>query len=74
MAENITTNKMGRVYKNDGTVYFEGAIHEQLVTKDKEQQLILSPIILYHYGYLKHVVEKQDKKSEFKHYKRSYKK
>ncbi|MGN4611055.1 MULTISPECIES: tetratricopeptide repeat-containing glycosyltransferase family 2 protein [Bacillus] len=63
MAENITTNKMGRVYKNDGTVYFEGAIHEQLVTKDKEQQLILSPIILYHYGYLKHVVEKQDKKN-----------
>ncbi|GAB6555781.1 tetratricopeptide repeat-containing glycosyltransferase family 2 protein [Bacillus mobilis] len=61
--ENITTNKMGRVYKNDGTVCFKGRIHEQLVSVVKEEDVILSSIKIYHYGYLQQVVEKQDKKN-----------
>ncbi|MGG3399711.1 glycosyltransferase [Bacillus cereus group sp. BfR-BA-01446] len=61
--EGTVVNKMGRLYKNDGTISFEGAIHEQLKKCGKEPNISDSPITLYHYGYLKHVVEKQDKKN-----------
>ncbi|MGD6892122.1 tetratricopeptide repeat-containing glycosyltransferase family 2 protein [Bacillus mobilis] len=61
--EGTVMNKMGRMYKNDGTISFEGAIHEQLKKCGKEPNIGNSSITLYHYGYLKHVVEKQDKKN-----------
>ncbi|MGG0706024.1 tetratricopeptide repeat-containing glycosyltransferase family 2 protein [Bacillus paramobilis] len=60
--ERTTVNKMGRIYKNDGTIYFKGALHEQIVVAEGEQHIGLSCLILYHYGYLAHIVEKQNKK------------
>ncbi|EOQ16898.1 tetratricopeptide repeat-containing glycosyltransferase family 2 protein [Bacillus cereus] len=61
--EEITVNTMARLYKNDGSVYFTGAIHEQLETKNREANLAKASIKLYHYGYMPQVVEKKDKKN-----------
>lgn len=60
---NTTINQMARIYKNNGNVHFKGAIHEQIVNKVREQSPVLSSVILYHYGYLKNVIEKQNKKT-----------
>ncbi|MEH6892383.1 glycosyltransferase [Bacillus sp. JJ864] len=61
--QNTTAHKMNRIYKNDGTIRFNGAIHEQLVAVSGTQKFRLSSLTLYHYGYLAHVIEKQDKKN-----------
>ncbi|WP_369900231.1 glycosyltransferase [Bacillus manliponensis] len=60
-ANSSIVNNMARVYRNDDTIHFEGAIHEQLMKKDGEQNLVLSSVKLYHYGYLKNVIEKHNK-------------
>lgn len=60
--EFTTVNKMGRLYKNNGEVSFRGALHEQIVDTDEKGVMSLSSLKLYHYGYLKNVVEKKNKK------------
>lgn len=60
-AESSMVNNMARIYRNNGVLYFEGAIHEQLVKKCGEKKLVLSSVKLYHYGYLKNVIEKHNK-------------
>lgn len=60
--ERTTVNKMGRIYKNDGTIYFKGALHEQIVAVEGKPNIAQSCLVLYHYGYLSHIVEKQNKK------------
>ncbi|MCP9277969.1 tetratricopeptide repeat-containing glycosyltransferase family 2 protein [Bacillus wiedmannii] len=61
--ENTSVNKMGRLYRNDEKVSFKGALHEQIVAIEGELCLGLSSLKLYHYGYLSHIVKKQNKKS-----------
>lgn len=62
VGQSTTVNKMARIYKNDGTVHFKGAIHEQLVAIDGIERIAMSALTVYHYGYLPHVIEKQNKK------------
>ncbi|MEM5672258.1 hypothetical protein AAHB54_15470 [Bacillus cereus] len=37
-------------------------MHEQIVAVEGEQHMAQSCLTLYHYGYLSHIVEKQNKK------------
>lgn len=60
--ERSVINKMARIYKNDGTVHFEGAIHEQIVSLKHQRDLAESLLKVYHYGYLPNVVEKKNKR------------
>ncbi|MEW9910781.1 glycosyltransferase family 2 protein [Bacillus pacificus] len=64
LGESTTVNQMLRIYKNDGSICFKRAIHEQLQTVEGKPRINLSSLKLYHYGYLTNVVEKQDKKIE----------
>lgn len=61
LEESSVVNNMARIYRNNDVLYFEGAIHEQLVKKGEKQKLVLSSVKLYHYGYLKNVIEKHNK-------------
>ncbi|MHA4308021.1 tetratricopeptide repeat-containing glycosyltransferase family 2 protein [Bacillus cereus] len=61
--QSTTVNKMARIFKNDRTIQFKGPIHEQLVAVSGSQNVAFSTLTLYHYGYLEHVIEKQDKKN-----------
>ncbi|WP_436864299.1 tetratricopeptide repeat-containing glycosyltransferase family 2 protein [Bacillus fungorum] len=61
--ERSVINKMARIYKNDGTVHFEGAIHEQIVSLKNQRNLAESLLKVYHYGYLSNVVEKKNKRT-----------
>ncbi|MES5954326.1 glycosyltransferase [Bacillus fungorum] len=61
--ERSVINKMARIYKNDGTVHFEGAIHEQIVSLKNQRDLAESLLKVYHYGYLPNVVEKKNKRT-----------
>lgn len=61
--ESSAANNMARIYKNDGTLYFEGPIHEQIVNKKGKQALLKSLLKLYHYGYLPNVVKRQNKRT-----------
>lgn len=63
LGESTTVNQMLRIYKNDGSICFKRAIHEQLQTVEGKPRINLSSLKLYHYGYLTDVVEKQDKKN-----------
>ncbi|KXY88426.1 MULTISPECIES: glycosyltransferase family 2 protein [Bacillus cereus group] len=60
--DRTTLNKMGRIYINNGRICFKGALHEQIVAVEGEQHMAQSCLTLYHYGYLSHIVEKQNKK------------
>ena len=61
--ETTTVNQMARIYKNDGTVYYQSAIHEQLKPIKGDLMIALSSLKVYHYGYLSNVVLRQDKKN-----------
>ncbi|WP_448163015.1 tetratricopeptide repeat-containing glycosyltransferase family 2 protein [Bacillus mobilis] len=63
MGEITTVNQMARIYKNDGTVYYQSAIHEQLKPIKGDLMIALSSLKVYHYGYLSNVVLRQDKKN-----------
>lgn len=63
LGEEVSINRMARIYRNDNTIRYEGAIHEQFVNKEGQQQLALLSLKVYHYGYLKYVVQKQNKRT-----------
>ncbi|WP_052523748.1 glycosyltransferase family 2 protein [Geobacillus kaustophilus] len=50
-----------RIYKNDGTIQFYRSIHEQLRKKDRQANIGLSSLIIYHSGYLVHTVKTKSK-------------
>lgn len=56
------TNKMPRIYRNNGDIAYRGAIHEQLFNSRTGNTAISdSPLKIYHYGYMSEVVDRQDK-------------
>jgi glycosyltransferase involved in cell wall biosynthesis len=60
-AEFTAQHRHWRIYKNDGTIHFYRAIHEQLTKANKEASVGESSLIIYHSGYLSQVVREKNK-------------
>jgi glycosyltransferase involved in cell wall biosynthesis len=59
--ENTVQHKHVRIYKNDGTIRFYRAIHEQLKKENDIVNVGLSSLIIYHSGYLSQTVKEKNK-------------
>jgi glycosyltransferase involved in cell wall biosynthesis len=59
--ENTVQHKHVRIYKNDGTIQFYRAIHEQLKKENGIVNVGLSSLIIYHSGYLSQTVKEKNK-------------
>ncbi|WP_175073648.1 glycosyltransferase [Terribacillus sp. AE2B 122] len=60
-------HRHARVYKNDGNIEFHRTIHEQLKFMDGQELVVgLSPLVLYHTGYLNKTFKEKDKSSRNK--------
>lgn len=59
--ESTAQHMHGRIYKNDGTVEFHRAIHEQLRKKSGQISVGISSVVIYHTGYLSKTVMDKNK-------------
>ena len=61
--ESISQHKHSRIYKNNKQIKFIRSVHEQLESKNKQYIIGLSPLLIYHSGYLTKTI-KEKKKSQ----------
>lgn len=59
--EEITNHTSLRLYRNNDSISFARAIHEQLVKDGGELQIFSSDLVIYHSGYLKKTVREKEK-------------
>jgi glycosyltransferase involved in cell wall biosynthesis len=61
--ESIAQHQHSRIYKNNANIEFHRAIHEQLnyTNKNKMKVIGMSPLIIYHSGYLNKTIREKEK-------------
>lgn len=59
--ETIIQHHSLRIYRNDPSIYFHRAVHEQLTKENGELATARSSLVIYHSGYLAKTVQEKEK-------------
>lgn len=60
-AESVVQHSSLRIYRNDGKIRYDRAVHEQLVRVDRDLRTAPCKLIVYHSGYMPQVVVEKEK-------------